>query len=96
MRIDPNARTPDLPESKATSRSSATGRALPDKGASTDEATLGGHARIQELSAKLQQMPDDRQNRVEALAQAIREGRYSVSPEQIARSILSNMTSGSF
>lgn len=95
MRIDPNARTPDLPESKGVSRTSQSGPASPEKPNSTDTATLGNYARIQELSARLQQMPDDRQDRVEALAQAIREGRYNVSPEQIARSILTNMVSGS-
>jgi flagellar biosynthesis anti-sigma factor FlgM len=94
MRIDPNARTPDLPESKVASRPTASGRTA-EAPASSDKATLGNYARIQELSAKLQQMPEDRQSRVEALAQAIREGKYSVSPEQIARSILANMTSGS-
>jgi flagellar biosynthesis anti-sigma factor FlgM len=93
MRIDPNTRTPDLPESKAANRSSpTTGPAVEGR---QDEATLGGYARIQELSVKLQQMPEDRQNRVEALALAVREGRYNVSPEQIAHSILAHMASGS-
>jgi flagellar biosynthesis anti-sigma factor FlgM len=95
MRIDPNARTPDLPESKGVTRSGQSEHVTPEKLDSTDTATLGSYARIQQLSARLQQMPDDRQDRVEALAQAIREGRYNVSPEQIARSILTNMVSGS-
>ena len=94
MRIDPNARTPDLPESKVASRPAYSGGSGETESAS-DKATLGSYARIQELSAKLQQMPEDRQSRVEALAQAIREGRYNVSPEQIAHSILSSMVSGS-
>ena len=94
MRIDPNARTPDLPESKVASRPAVSGRTA-EAAASSDKATLGHHARIQELSAQLQQMPEDRQSRVEALARAIREGKYNVSPEQIARSILASMASGS-
>jgi anti-sigma28 factor (negative regulator of flagellin synthesis) len=40
-------------------------------------------------------MPEDRQSRVEALAQAIREGRYNVGPEQIAHAILTTMAAGS-
>ena len=94
MRIDPNARTPDLPESQVPSRSSSAAGSIEGRGTS-DEATLGGYARIQELSAKLEPMPEDRQVRVEALARAVREGRYSVSPEQIAHSILLHMVSGS-
>ena len=95
MRIDPNARTPDLPESKGATRSGQSGHVPSEKLDSTDTATLGNYARIQQLSARLQHMPDDRQDRVGALAQAIREGRYNVSPEQIAHSILTNLVSGS-
>jgi len=95
MRIDPNARTPDLPESKGASRPDPSGQTTAaQKLDSTDTATLGSYARIQQLSARLQQMPDDRQGRVEALAQAIREGHYNVSPEKIAHSIFTNMVSG--
>jgi flagellar biosynthesis anti-sigma factor FlgM len=61
----------------------------------SDQTTLGNYARIQELSSQLQQMPEDRQSRVEALAQAIREGRYNVGPEQIAHAILTTMAAGS-
>ena len=93
MRIDPNARTPDLPESKAPSRTRASAGPTIEGRVGNDEAALGGYARIQELSAKLETMPEDRQKRVEALAQAVREGRYNVSPEQIAHSILSHMAS---
>jgi flagellar biosynthesis anti-sigma factor FlgM len=94
MRIDPNTRTPDLPDNKVANRPGSSGRTAEAHSAS-DKASLGNYNRIQELSAQLQQMPEDRQSRVEALAQAIREGRYDVSPEQIAHSILSNMISGS-
>ena len=38
--------------------------------------------------------PDERRSYVEALALAIREGRYVIDPEQIARSILLNMVCG--
>jgi flagellar biosynthesis anti-sigma factor FlgM len=91
MGIDPKPRTADrLPESRAAHRSNAVARSE----ATTNKAAQNGNMRIQELSAKSRQMHDERKSRVEALALAIREGRYSISPEQIARSILSNMVFG--
>jgi anti-sigma28 factor (negative regulator of flagellin synthesis) len=94
MTIDPDTRVPDRRESSLASGAAAVPR---DAGVSppTDQATVEIRALIHELSEKLRQMQDDPPCRVEGLAQAIREGRYTVSPEEIARSILANMTRGS-
>jgi anti-sigma28 factor (negative regulator of flagellin synthesis) len=43
----------------------------------------------------MQQMPEDRQGKVEALAQAIRDGQYNVGAEQIAQAMFSDMAARS-
>ncbi|MGC2193118.1 MAG: flagellar biosynthesis anti-sigma factor FlgM [Terriglobales bacterium] len=96
MRIDLNAKMPELPESKPLNRPGPSNRSSdPGASRSADEATLAGHTRAQELQTQLQQMPEDRQARVEALARAIREGQYNVGPEQIAQSLFSDMAARS-
>jgi flagellar biosynthesis anti-sigma factor FlgM len=96
MRIDLNPKTPDLPESKPLNRPGAlNGSPVTGATRSSDEATLAAYTRAQELQTQLQQMPEDRQDRVEALARAIREGQYNVGPEQIAQSLFSDMVARS-
>ena len=92
MRIDLNPKTPELPESKAAGRPSSSSRAsVSETESSNDQATLAGHARIRDLQAQIEQLPEDRQAKVEALARAIREGQYQPSAEQIAQSLFSEM-----
>jgi anti-sigma28 factor (negative regulator of flagellin synthesis) len=43
----------------------------------------------------MQQMPEDRHARVEALTRAIRDGQYNVGAEQIAQAMFSEMASRS-
>jgi flagellar biosynthesis anti-sigma factor FlgM len=96
MRIDLNAKTPELPESQGSSqtgsakRLSSAGTNLP-----ADEATLATQTRVQELQSQMQQMPEDRQGKVEALARAIRDGQYNVGAEQIAQAMFSDMAARS-
>ena len=96
MRIDLNARTPELPESQgscqtgSSKRLSSAGTNLP-----ADEATLATHTRVQELQSHMQQMPEDRQAKVEALARAIQDGQYNVGAEQIAQAMFSDMAARS-
>ena len=96
MRIDLNAKTPELPESQSSSqtgsakRSSSAGINLP-----ADEANLATHTRVQELQSQMQQMPEDRDAKVEALARAIRDGQYNVGAEQIAQAMFSEMAARS-
>lgn len=92
MRIDLNPKTPELPESKGPDRPSTASRiASTETGYSRDQATLAGHTRVRELQAQIEQLPDDRQAKVEALARALREGQYQASAEQIAHSLFSEM-----
>jgi hypothetical protein len=74
MRIDLNGKMPDLPESQSANRQAAAGRVAAAEPGLADQATLGGHSRIRELERQTQQLPEDGQERIEALARAIRAG----------------------
>jgi negative regulator of flagellin synthesis FlgM len=92
MRIDQNTAIPattDAGQAKAASR-------LPSKsvgnteGLAGDQAELSAvQARIQTLVAQVNRLPEVRQEKVAALGQAVREGRYQVSAEQTAEAIIS-------
>src|SRR5919197_6139768 len=92
MRIDLNPKTPELPENKGPSRPNSSNRVSPGESErSPDQTSLAGHARVRELQAQIQQLPEDRQSRVEALARAVHDGQYQVSAEQIAQALFSEM-----
>ncbi len=96
MRIDPNAKTPDVPESKPLNRPGSSSRLSPSRAHwAADDATLPGHTQVQQLQKQLDQLPDDRASRVEALARAIRDGQYNVGAEQIAQAMFSDMAARS-
>ena len=90
MRIDPNSRT-TAPESAATT---ASGRAGSAPGGQRSKDAAGSPAlqtRAGALAAQVNQLPEVRQKRVAAIASAVREGTYRVSPEQTAEAILSEL-----
>jgi len=93
MRIDLNARTPDIPEEKGTTRSGTRGqRVVPDSYPRIeDHASISLQSKVPSLVAQAQQAPEIREARVSALARAIGNGSYSVSAEQIADSMFSDM-----
>ena len=96
MRIDPNARLPEVPDSKSLNRPGGSSRSSPpEPGTEVDQAMLPVQARAQELQQHLQQIPEERHSRVAALARAIRDGEYQVSAEQIAQSLFSEMSARS-
>jgi flagellar biosynthesis anti-sigma factor FlgM len=45
-------------------------------------------ARVNALAAQVNSLPEIRQERVQSLSQAIRDGRYQVTPEQTAASLV--------
>jgi negative regulator of flagellin synthesis FlgM len=94
MRIDPNAKTANLPESKSIPRSGAA-RTPPEEFLGNDAATLEGNARIQQLEKQVEQMPEGRPERIEALTRAVRSGTYQVDPEQVAQSLIAEMSARS-
>jgi anti-sigma28 factor (negative regulator of flagellin synthesis) len=46
---------------------------------------------VQALAAKVNDVPEIRQERVAALAKAVRDGSYQVSPEQTAEALISHV-----
>jgi len=57
-------------------------------------STVGGT--VQQLKASLSQMPDVRQNRVDALRQAVASGSYQISDQQLSDAIGSDLLAGQF
>jgi len=96
MRIDlnqgalPAAETNQANPQKATTE--ATGTSLSP---GEDQAQLSGaHAQIQDLAAQAAQLPELRQEKVQALRQAIGSGRYEVSAENVAGAMFTHMIAG--
>jgi flagellar biosynthesis anti-sigma factor FlgM len=94
MRIDPNAKTTNLPETKGSNRANAA-RLPAHEVPGEDAATLVGNVRIQQLEKQVGQLPDGRADRIEALTRAVRSGEYKVDPEQIAQALFADMSARS-
>ena len=91
MRIDNNARIQDATElGQAKSNSPAVTGSGANLAADTVALSISQGA-VQALAAKVSEMPEVRQERVAALAQAIRDGSYQVSPEQAAEALMAHM-----
>jgi flagellar biosynthesis anti-sigma factor FlgM len=57
-----------------------------------DQAQLSDmHAQIQTLVAQVSQLPETREQKVNALRQAVVEGTYQPKPEQVAGALFANM-----
>lgn len=100
MRIDLNHESQPLPESN---RSSTPGTAVPVStsassglaGSGEDQAELSGAlVQVQALVAQASQLPEVRQERVQALRQAVESGTYQASPEQVAGAVFAHMIAG--
>jgi flagellar biosynthesis anti-sigma factor FlgM len=93
MRIDLNpgvAQTTDPAESSSPSLRSSVHADQP--GMAADVATLSaGYLNAQKLAATVNQLPELRQDRVATLSEALRNGTYSVTPEQTADALLAYM-----
>jgi len=95
MRIDLNSgmqparETSDTRLQNTAANSSASTHPLGE-----DAAQLsGGHAQVQALAAQVLQAPEIRQERVQALRQAIHSGQYRPDPEKVASRMVAQMTS---
>jgi flagellar biosynthesis anti-sigma factor FlgM len=97
MRID--AALP-LPENQQPSKVASTGSSVPQNrsapaSSGQDQAQLSvDNGTIQNLKAQLGQVPEVRQDRVDALRQAISNGSYQVSDQQLADAIGSDQMAG--
>ena len=75
MRIDLNAKTTNLPETKGSPRATAAHPPAREP-FGEDAATLAGGARLHQLEKQISQLPDERADRIEALTRAVRTGQY--------------------
>ncbi len=92
LRIDRSLFSPPLlPRSRAWAAAAKPGRlpsdlARPTADAAADLST--GSDVVDRLKAQLDAIPDIRQQRVEVLRQAIRDGNFTLSPRRIAEAML--------
>jgi flagellar biosynthesis anti-sigma factor FlgM len=94
MRIDLNASLLGAPDAARPNKSSSRNGA-----ASSSRETADGDVtqlspdqiRLRSLESRVNSMPEIRQERVEALGKAIRNGTYDVTPEQTAEAMLSDV-----
>ena len=97
MRID--AALP-LPENQQTPKVATTGSSTSQSrsaaaGPTEDQAQLSGDiAKVQQLKASLSQVPEVRQERVNALRLAMGSGTYQVSDQQLGDAIGSDLLAG--
>jgi negative regulator of flagellin synthesis FlgM len=97
MRIDLNYGPQQIPEQNHTSaqNSAATASSATSGAMGEDQAQLSGaHVQVQALAAQASQLPEVRQERVQALREAIQSGHYHVSPEKVAGALLVHMVAG--
>ena len=91
MRIDRNAILPGLSETSGVPRETITNSTQSQSRSASDVATLETASKISVLAAQVRQMPDVRQEKVMALARAVRSGQYKVDGNQIAGSMFAAM-----
>lgn len=101
MRIDPNSVLGGVPPegssgaaNRRTGQAAASDATAPGSqpGPQEDGAVLSSSAQVAAaLSAQFAATPEVRQNRVEALRQAINDGTYQVSPQQVAHSLFAEL-----
>jgi flagellar biosynthesis anti-sigma factor FlgM len=101
MRIDLNPAAQPFTESNRGSAggTAATGSSAASSGsgrvAGEDQAELSGaHIQVAALVAQASQLPEVREQRVQALRQAIQRGRYQSSPEEVAGAVFTHMIAG--
>jgi len=88
------------PQVQETTHSRAQGNAAaagagPAAASGEDQTQLSGaHTQVQALAAEVSQLPEIREERVQALRQAVHNGQYHAAPEKIAGALVSHMASG--
>lgn len=96
MRIDFQSGPPAAPENDRTSLPNNPGASRvsgPNSGG--DQAQLSGaHVQVTALAAAASQLPEIREERVQALREAVVGGGYHPNPDKIASAMLAHMVSG--
>jgi flagellar biosynthesis anti-sigma factor FlgM len=94
MRIDPNQVAPSLPENNRNSSQATASQRPASVGSSLgqDQAQLSGiHGQVQALAAQAALFPEIRQENVNALRQAVLDGSYQRSSEQVAGALFEHI-----
>jgi flagellar biosynthesis anti-sigma factor FlgM len=97
MRIDGNAGAQGVPESSRSSNQTPAGgeaRAAASgvSASAEDQAQLSGlHVQVQALTAQALQLPEIRQDKVNALRQVVLSGNYQPSAEQTAGALFMHL-----
>ncbi len=97
MRIDFNPGTQPLPESsRSSTQSSLASTSAAGTAASSplgeDQAQFSGaHVQVQSLVAQALQLPEIRQEKVNALRQAVLGGNYQPSSEKVAEALFTHL-----
>ena len=97
MRVDGPLSVPENLQTQkvANSGSSAQQSSPASIGSSQDQAQLSVHNQsIQQLKSNLSQVPEVRQERVDALRQAVSNGSYQVSDQQLSDAMGSDLLAG--
>jgi flagellar biosynthesis anti-sigma factor FlgM len=98
MRVDLNHGTQQVPEGNsgsmqnpAANRSASLSPAIGE-----DQAQLSGaQVQVEALAGQASQLPEVREERVQALRQAVETGRYQPAPLEVAGAMLTYMVAGS-
>jgi flagellar biosynthesis anti-sigma factor FlgM len=95
MRIDLNPGVQPLPEGRQSGNPNPTGADAQSSAASPlgeDQAQLSGvHVQLQLLAAQAAQLPEVRQETVDALRQMVLGNSYQPGPEQVAEALFAHM-----
>jgi flagellar biosynthesis anti-sigma factor FlgM len=88
MKIDPSVSTSDIGLSPGgNSKTAASANQAPTAG--EDTATLAfDHSKIGALTAEAMAAPDVRQDKIDALREAINSGQYKIQPDEVAEAML--------
>jgi len=96
MRVQLNYGPESVPENnRSGAQNTLSGSLSGTNGVEEDQAQLSGaHLQVQALAAQAVQLPEVREERVQALRQAVQSGQYHASPEQVAGAIFTHMIAG--
>lgn len=97
MRIDLQYGPQQVPESgRRSAQSSSAAAASSSKIEAGEDQTQisGARVQVEALAAQASQLPEVREERVEALRNAVESGHYQAEPEKIAGAMLSHMVFG--
>jgi flagellar biosynthesis anti-sigma factor FlgM len=100
MRIDFNYGPQNVSEGSLTTQPSPAAESSASlsgaMGMIEDQAQLSGaHVQVAALAAQASQLPEVREERVQALREAVTAGRYNTSADEVAGALMTHMIAGS-